>query len=292
MHPMLKPFLDKIEKALQHWVLPASTAPTPLHSAMRYSIDAGGKRTRPLLLLATHHLLNGNTDPLPAAVAIECIHTYSLIHDDLPCMDNSPLRRGQPTCHLAFDEATALLAGDALLTHAFYILSTAYLPQTSNPLVIELSKAAGSQALIGGQMEDILAEKNTPSLLSPKDRLKFIHLGKTAALITASLKMGAILADAPSKVLETAEKLGGCLGLAFQIVDDCLDITSSPAQAGKAVGQDVQKNKLTYPAIYGLEEAQKMAQELTIEAMQYCHQLGPKDSLLETIIKLLLDRKA
>src|SRR3954462_155426 len=199
--PELKRHVARVERGLDLHVPRADTRPARLHTAMRYSLEAGGKRLRPTVVLATADLFGATEDAaLPAAIAIECIHTYSLIHDDLPCMDNDDLRRGRPTAHKQFDEATALLAGDALLTHAFALLATAYAaqPTLAHALVRELAEAAGSQRLIGGQMEDLLAEKKADAT---KDELEFIHLNKTAAMIEAALVMGGLIGGAGDDML-------------------------------------------------------------------------------------------
>src|SRR5688572_3665558 len=188
--------LASVERGLSLYVPSAQTRPARLHTAMRYSLDAGGKRLRPVLVLAAAELFGAaNEAALPAAVAIECVHTYSLIHDDLPCMDNDDLRRGRPTAHKAFDEATALLTGDALLTHAFALLTESYAatPALAHALVRELADAAGSRRLIGGQMEDLLAEKKSGVT---RATLEFIHLNKTAAMIEASFVMGGLIGGA------------------------------------------------------------------------------------------------
>jgi hypothetical protein len=209
---------------------------------MRYSMQAGGKSLRPVLVLAAWRLFApGGSDPLPAAVAVECVHTYSLVHDDLPCMDNDDLRRGKPTAHKAFDEATALLAGDALLTHAFAILAESYAhdPALAAGLVAELATAAGSRRLIGGQMEDLLAEK---AKVTP-EALAYIQLNKTAAMFEASLAMGARCSGAPESVIGVLRGAGRDLGLAFQVVDDILDATSDSKTLGKTAGKDARAGK-------------------------------------------------
>jgi geranylgeranyl pyrophosphate synthase len=249
-------------------LLPAVDAPPGrLHAAMRYSMGAGGKRLRPALVLGAAELFDpeGQIDPLPAAVAVECLHTYSLIHDDLPCMDDDDLRRGRPTCHKAFDEATALLAGDALLTLAFTLLATAYAahPALAVALGRELGTAAGSTRLIGGQMADLLAEKKPD--VSAAD-LEFIHLNKTAAMIEAALVAGALIGGAGEAALAALRRAGRHLGLAFQIVDDILDATSDAATLGKTPGKDARAGKATFPALHGLEASRSMAQLHTAAA--------------------------
>ena len=275
----LEGYQSQIEAAIDQYLPATNTRPEHLHTAMRYSMEAGGKRLRPALLLAAHALQPSKTDPLPAAVAVECIHTYSLIHDDLPCMDNSPLRRGKPTCHEQFDEATALLAGDGLLTHAFHLLASHY-PEYPK-LTQELALAAGSEQLIGGQAEDLLAEKTPPT----KDRLEFIHANKTAAMMTAPILMGCHLWGADSTALIHAKALGQSLGMAFQIIDDILDLTGTEEALGKPTNQDIQK--LTYPSLYGLEQAKETAKKLTEQSLSHARALGAEHTFLLELIEQL-----
>ncbi len=258
----MKGLVGTVEAAIER-LLPASSVPSSrLHEAMRYSMTAGGKRLRPVLVLSAAKLFATRpaSDPVPASVALECVHTYSLVHDDLPCMDDDDLRRGRPTAHKAFDEATALLAGDALLTLAFSILSGAYgaYPALANSLVAELSGAAGSTRLIGGQMEDLLAERGAGA--SPA-QLDFIHLSKTAAMIEASLAMGGLCGGASPSELGTLRAAGRDLGLAFQIVDDVLDATSDTPTLGKTAGKDARSGKATYVSVHGVDAARRMARE-------------------------------
>ena len=265
----LKRYAARVEQGIDQLLPPATTRPELLHTAMRYSLQAGGKRLRPVLVLATYHLFagmkseGGNSkpeimDPLPAAVAIECLHTYSLIHDDLPCMDNDDLRRGRPTAHRQFDEATALLAGDALLTHAFVLLAESYAtrPLLAHALIRELADAAGSRRLIGGQMEDLLAEKKDTATVA---ELEFIHLNKTAAMIEAALVMGGLAGGAGEGTLATLRRAGRHLGLAFQIIDDVLDATADSATLGKTAGKDAKAGKTTFVKLHGLETSRQLA---------------------------------
>jgi len=256
----LSAWVRRVETGLDRHLPLASTRPSRLHTAMRYSLESGGKRIRPVLVLAGAELFDpaGRRDPLPAAVAIECLHTYSLIHDDLPCMDNDALRRGRPTVHRAFDEATALLAGDALLTHALGLLVSSYAaePEMAVPLAAEMADAAGSCRLIGGQVEDLAAEKRTD--VSGAD-LEFIHLNKTAALIELALSMGARLGGASEDERRVLVGVGRDLGLAFQIVDDVLDATADSLTLGKTAGKDAKAGKTTYVSLYGIEEARRRA---------------------------------
>ncbi|MFP6854264.1 MAG: polyprenyl synthetase family protein, partial [Opitutales bacterium] len=247
-----------VDKAIDATLPAADAPPSHLHEAIRYSVQAGGKRLRPMLVLAGHALFPSERNPMPAAIAVECLHTYSLIHDDLPAMDDSDLRRGQPTCHKAFGEATAILAGDALLTMAFQILADSYAddPAVSVALSRVLSTVAGSSQLIGGQMDDLLAEKKpdpSPELISS------IHARKTAALIAASLEMGACLGDRSEdfEFIARARSMGLSLGHAFQAVDDLLDATAKSADLGKTTAQDAVRGKCTLVTFHGLEEARR-----------------------------------
>lgn len=255
----LKSYIARVETGLDRLLPAADTRPVRLHEAMRYSLLGGGKRLRPVLALATAELFGVHDDAaLPAAVAIECLHTYSLIHDDLPCMDNDDLRRGRPTSHKQFDEATALLAGDALLTEAFVILSTHYAsrPVLAHALTRELAAAAGSRRLIGGQMEDLLAERKANATAA---ELEFIHLNKTAAMIEVSLVMGGLCGHAQPQALEFLRVAGHHLGLAFQIIDDILDVTADTATLGKTAGKDAQADKTTFVKIHGLDSSRRLA---------------------------------
>lgn len=279
----LKQYQQEVENALARQLPPANTRPAILHEAMHYSVMAGGKRLRPVLLLASHRLFPSSHDPLPAAVALECLHTYSLIHDDLPCMDNSDLRRGRPTCHKQFDEETALLAGDALLTFALWHLAESYraTPSLAVELIRDLGDAAGSEKLIGGQMEDLLGEKSEPT----PDRLQFIHRNKTGALLAASLTMGIRLGAAPDGAIEKMKEAGYHMGMAFQIIDDILDATSDAATLGKPVGADAQNKKMTYPSLFGLDESRRQASLHTDKAVELCESIGGDNAFLITLIR-------
>ncbi len=274
---------DRVESAIDAHLPPVTTLPPLLHQAMRYSMEAGGKRLRPVLLLAVWEALDGTLDPEPAAVAIECLHTYSLIHDDLPSMDDGDLRRGRPTCHRKFDEATAILAGDALLTHSFALLGQAYgsTPQAGIDLVSELGAAAGSTRLIGGQMEDILAESSPCSA----ERLRFIHENKTAALMSAATGMGAIAAEASANRVQTARSVGRHLGLAFQIIDDILDATGTPEELGKDAGTDAASQKNTFVSLFGLDAARDAARDETKRALDCLRQLSKKSGFVADLAR-------
>ena len=281
-------YKHRVDSALGKWLPKADTRPVRIHEAMRYCLEAGGKRLRPVLLLAAHDLFPSRADPEPAAAAIECLHTYSLIHDDLPGLDNSDLRRGRPSCHVKFDEPTAILTGDALLTQAFYILGDAYgeQPSVGIALIGDLSEAAGSRKLIGGQMEDILSEKTTIS----GEQLDRIYYLKTGAIITAALTMGISLTDAPSNALDWARAVGLNLGLSYQIIDDILDATVDSASLGKTSGLDAKNDKNTYVRIYGLEKARAKARELTLAALQECERLEADTQFITALIETQVRR--
>lgn len=275
-----KRLVARVELGLDRHLPPAATRPARLHTAMRYSLEAGGKRLRPVLVLAAAEACGVRDDAaLPAAVAVECLHTYSLIHDDLPCMDNDDLRRGRPTAHRAFDEATALLAGDALLTHAFALIATAYAPQPAlaAALLRELAEAAGSRRLIGGQMADLLAEKNAAATA---EELEFIHLNKTAAMLEASLVLGGLVGGAGERELEALRRAGRHLGLAFQIVDDVLDATADSATLGKTAGKDARADKTTYVKLHGLDASRRLGAEHSAQAQAALAELGPRTAFL------------
>ena len=278
-----------VDKALGRFLPKTTVKPATLHKAMRYSLFAGGKRLRPILALAAAEACGGAIDAaLPHACAVECIHTYSLIHDDLPCMDDDDLRRGRPTNHKVFGEGVAVLAGDALLTIAFEILShakpTRRYDMTS--LIRELSAAAGSRWLIAGQVLDLEGEGKPTS---PKD-LKFIHQSKTAALLTASIRLGAMSADAPEAKLQALTDFGQALGLAFQVIDDILDVTQTSEKLGKSAGKDVAAQKATYPAIFGLERSRAEAHRLTQAARDAVKPFGKNSAALLALADYLLNR--
>jgi geranylgeranyl pyrophosphate synthase len=279
----------RVERGIDRLLPPAHTPPARLHQAMRYSLQAGGKRLRPVLVVAAAELFDpaGRADPLPAAVAIECIHTYSLIHDDLPCMDNDDLRRGRPTCHKAFDEATALLAGDALLTQAFALLATAYPASPGLDLVRELAVAAGSERLVGGQMSDLLAESDRKVTAA---ELEFIHLNKTAAMIEAALAMGGLVGGTAPTDLDTLHRAGRHLGLAFQIVDDILDATSDAKTLGKTPGKDAKAGKTTFVSLHGIEISRRRAEEQSAAAVDAMRSLPGDTAFLVALAQSLTKR--
>lgn len=285
----LKAYQGLVEESLGKWLPSAATPPKEIHQAMHYSLQAGGKRLRPVLVLAAADLYPGEADPLPAAVAIECFHTYTLIHDDLPCMDNSPLRRGRPSAHIQFDEATAVLAGDALLTEAFSLIARHYIdhPVECARLVACLAKAGDSQHLIGGQVLDTLSENRSVSA----EELAFIHEHKTADLISCALEMGLILARAPEAAITILRAVGQDIGHAFQIIDDILDATATTEQLGKTVGNDARQAKNTYVSLHGMEAARIAARNHTQQALQACRSLDTADtSFLEFLVERLEHR--
>ncbi|MEW6675969.1 MAG: polyprenyl synthetase family protein [Nitrospirota bacterium] len=267
--------------------------PSVLHEAMRYSLFAGGKRIRPILALASYEACGGNPeDIIPQAAALELIHTYSLIHDDLPAMDNDDLRRGKPTSHKVFGEAMAILAGDALLTEAFLMLSSIehasrFTPHTILRVIREVAMAAGAYGMVGGQAQDILSENSEPD----KDTLNFIHFHKTAALITASVRMGPILADSDKDTLGALTRYGENIGLTFQIIDDILDIEANTEELGKPAGSDKKAKKMTYPALFGIEHSRQKAKELISKAIDALKMFSFEADPLREIAHYLLKRK-
>ena len=288
-------YRQRVERGLDELVPAADTRPSRLHAAMRYSLQAGGKRLRPVLVLAAADLFaptsgSGPTaDPLPAAIALECLHTYSLIHDDLPCMDNDDLRRGRPTAHRQFDEGTALLAGDALLTLAFQLLARhyAHAPQLCAALTGDLADAAGSERLIGGQMADLLAEKNANPTAA---ELEYIHGNKTGALLSAALMAGGRCGGASETQVGILRDAGRHLGLAFQIVDDILDATASTATLGKTVGKDAKADKTTYVKLHGLEASRHHAATQTAAAVTALGLLAGDTTFLIALVRQMAAR--
>ncbi|HEX5177298.1 MAG TPA: farnesyl diphosphate synthase [Chthoniobacteraceae bacterium] len=279
-----------VDRALQRALPPERARPGTIHKAMRYSVFAGGKRLRPILSLAAAEACGGELSrAMPAACAIECVHTYSLIHDDLPCMDDDDLRRGRPTNHKVFGEGIAVLAGDALLTVAFEILAAA--PATRRyPVAIlvgELARAAGSRSLIAGQVLDLEGESRKTSLRE----LQFIHRAKTAALLTAAIRLGAMSANASAMRLKALTRFGEALGLAFQIIDDILDVTQTTKKLGKTAGKDVAATKATYPAIVGLDRSRREAQRLTMDARAALARFRHEAARLIELSDFLLDRE-
>jgi geranylgeranyl diphosphate synthase type II len=281
----------KIDRALDRYLPKANTKPATLHRAMRYSLFAGGKRLRPILCLAAAEACRGSLEnALSLACALECIHTYSLVHDDLPSMDNDDFRRGRPTCHKVFGEGIAVLAGDALLTIAFEIVSRAKpAPRYDmSSLLREISVAAGSQKLIAGQVADLEAEGKKVK----RDQLQFIHENKTAAILRSSVRLGAMSANANTKKLSAITHFGQRLGLAFQIIDDVLDVTQTSEILGKSAGKDVAAKKATYPSVIGLEKSRAEARRLTRQAHNALSVFSSNDAEpLHALANYLLERK-
>jgi len=271
-------------------VLPrADEPPRPIHEAMRYSLFSGGKRLRPALVLMGCETCGGERSAaLPAACAFEMIHTYSLVHDDLPAMDNDDFRRGRPTCHKAFDEAIAILAGDALLTHAFELLAHGLPASCAASLIAEIASAAGTSGMIGGQVADVTSER----LPSDAALVEFIHRRKTAALIRQAVRTGAIIAAAPPDRVNAVSQYGEKIGLAFQIVDDILDVEGTTEQLGKTAGKDAARGKQTWPAAFGLQASHRKAGELVAQAKQALEPLGSRAEMLCLLADYIAARRS
>ncbi len=284
--------LTLIDGALERHLPPEDVLPATLHRAMRYSIFAGGKRIRPVLMMAACEAVGGEPERvLPAACAMEMIHTYSLIHDDLPAMDDDDFRRGRPTNHKVFGEATAILAGDALLTEAFVLLSgseaSREVPAAILCRVIQLiSRAAGSQGMVGGQVVDMESEGKAIDFPT----LEYIHTRKTGALMLASIQAGALIGGADEEAYGALTRYGEYAGLAFQVADDILDITGDQAELGKDVGSDQARGKATYPALLGLSEARARAAELKDLAVSALSPLGERAEPLREIARFIVER--
>jgi geranylgeranyl diphosphate synthase, type II len=279
----------EVNKALDRLLPPANTRPATIHKAMRYSLFAGGKRLRPALCLAAAAACGGaEAAALPLACAVECIHTYSLVHDDLPAMDNDDYRRGKLTNHKVFGEGIAVLAGDALLTQAFEIAAQC----ASSPryphrqIVLELSRAAGSLQLIAGQVADLEAERQRISA----QHLRYIHERKTSALLCCSVRLGGMSANCTSRELKALTEFGYHVGLAFQVIDDVLDVTQTSEKLGKTAGKDARAQKATYPAIVGLEKSRKIATELTQRAFDALKPFHGRAPALQALAEYLLRR--
>jgi geranylgeranyl diphosphate synthase type II len=281
----------RIDDALERWVPPERTLRQSIHKAMRYSLFAGGKRVRPILCLAAAEAVSDSAEGIEAAACtLELIHTYSLFHDDLPALDNDDLRRGVPTCHKVFGDAIAILAGDALLTLAFQVLAQMNCPPDRKvSLIEELSTAAGTVGgMIGGQVCDIEGEAQPPSAAL----LENIHRAKTGALLRASLRMGGIYAGAGREQLDALSCYGEHVGLAFQIVDDVLDVEQSSEALGKTAGKDAQQQKITFPAVYGLDRSRSMAEEERLAAHLALQPLGGRAARLRELADFIVQRRA
>jgi len=281
-----------VERFLDGYLPPENAYPAAIHRAVRYSLFAPGKRLRPSLVLAAAEAVGGkDEDALAGAAAVEMIHTYSLIHDDLPSMDNDSLRRGRPTSHVVFGEAIAILAGDALLTHAFHLLATApsSLDSTRRLRAIGiLAEAAGLTGLIGGQVVDLESEAVAVSA----ETLDFIHRHKTGRLISAATQLGANLGGAGDPTIEMLAHFGSGIGLAFQIVDDILDVEGDAASLGKTAGKDQQAAKATYPRLHGIESARRQAATLVEESIALITSLGSPAEPLRALARRILERRS
>ena len=284
-----------VEDALSRALPPESEWPATIHHAVRYSVFAGGKRLRPLLTIAAGETVGGAPEELlPLAVAVEMVHTYSLIHDDLPCMDDDDLRRGKPTSHKVFGEAIAVLAGDALLTRAFHLLAEVpahwdgeRLRRRVRALAI-LGEAAGTTGLIGGQVEDLESEGKDVAPAA----LERLHRAKTGALLRACVHGGAVLGGADAEDLARLERYAAAVGLAFQVVDDVLDATEGAVQLGKTAGKDQAADKATYVRVHGMEAARRMATDLLAQAEDALADMGPRAELLRELARMIVRRRA
>jgi geranylgeranyl diphosphate synthase type II len=292
LHNYLQEKAASIEDALDRILAEGDTEPSILNEAMRYSVFAGGKRLRPILTIAAAEAVGGREeDVMTAACAIELIHTYSLIHDDLPAMDDDDYRRGRPTNHKVYGEALAILAGDALLTKAFEILAGCSVPGTAGRLMLrvigEIAEAAGARGMVGGQTLDILSEGKAVDART----LFYIHKNKTGALLRASVRTGAILAGAGEEELTALTSFAEEFGLLFQITDDILNVVGDSSKMGKPVGTDAQRAKATYPALYGLDGARKMAREGKERALAALDSFDSKADPLRLLVSYLLERE-
>jgi geranylgeranyl diphosphate synthase, type II len=293
LHDYLAEQVQAIDHVLDLWMPDEGVDPVSIHKAMRYSLFAGGKRIRPILAIASARAISDDSGNgvEHAAAALELIHTYSLIHDDLPALDNDDLRRGRPTCHKVFGEAIAILAGDALLTLAFEVLSRIKQVDAERKirLVEELSRAAGTVGgMIGGQVNDLEGERKMPTALL----LESIHRAKTGALLCASVRIGAIYAGAGDVELAALSRYGEHVGLAFQIVDDLLDVEEPSQALGKTAGKDEAQQKITFPAVYGLERSREMAEEERLQAHLALRAFGDRAERLRQIADFVVQRKA
>jgi geranylgeranyl diphosphate synthase type II len=280
---------EAVNRALDQFLPSEKTRPTTIHKAMRYSLFAGGKRMRPALCLAAAQACGGReADALPLACAVECIHTYSLIHDDLPAMDNDDFRRGKPTNHKIFGDGIAVLAGDALLTQAFEIAAQAkgWPRYPHRDLILEIAKASGSLQLVAGQVADLEGEGKKISA----SELRYIHERKTSALLCCSVRLGGMSANCSSAQLRALTDFGYHVGLAFQVIDDILDVTQTSEQLGKTAGKDTRSQKATYPAIVGLEKSRKIAEQLTTKAFSALRTFKGRAVALEALAEFLLKR--
>jgi geranylgeranyl diphosphate synthase type II len=286
--PAIEAYRDRIDAALEGYTQFDDDCPTLLGEAIRYCLLAPGKRFRPLLVLVAAEMCGGSIDQaLPAACAVEMIHNYSLIHDDLPAMDNDDLRRGRPTCHIKFDEATAILAGDAIIPMAFEVIANDVRPcSVAAACIAALARASGPSQLVGGQADDLGHQFSEPNL----DSLEKIHRRKTGALISVSLKLGGLIAGTDSERLESLTAYGQKLGLAFQIVDDLLDFQGSQSKMGKKTGKDAALGKLTYPSLIGADQSSRRAIEMAEAAIDSLAPFGDAADTLKTLARFVVER--
>jgi geranylgeranyl diphosphate synthase type II len=287
----MKERMAAVDAALDRVLPPETERPESLHKAMRYSVFAGGKRLRPVLVIAGAEAVGGSAERvMPTACAMELIHTYSLVHDDLPAMDNDDFRRGVPTNHKVFGEATAILAGDALLTLAFRLVAENVRQTDPGALevVVDIADAAGHAGMVAGQVADLEAEGRQVGA----DTVDYIHAHKTGALIRTSLRVGARLCGADAAQVRALSVAGADLGLAFQIVDDILDVVASSEELGKTAGKDQAQQKATYPAIHGIEASRARARRLIEEAEEALTSLGPRAEPIRALGRFILERKA
>ena len=285
---LLNDYQIKIEKAIDCFFPESYEKYSDVIQASRYSLTLGGKRIRPIIMLEFAKICGADEkDVLPFAIALEMIHTYSLIHDDLPCMDNDDLRRGKPSCHIKFGEDTALLAGDTLLTESFGVaLKSGAKPELKLKALDVLRDRAGADGMIGGQVMDLAFEKEKPNA----ELLKTMYLKKTGALLSASAEIGCILSGADDEIIELSRQYALKLGLAFQIIDDILDVTGDEAVLGKPIGSDYDNNKTTFISIHGLDKAKEIASELTNDALNLLSKFDGDITNLTELTKFLLDR--
>lgn len=282
----------EIDQALDNYLPKENQFPPVIYQSMRYSVFAGGKRLRPILALAATEAVGGDcVKTMPVACALEMIHTYSLIHDDLPGMDNDDYRRGKLTNHKVYGEGIAILAGCALLTYAFRLITQECLKQGVNPqsileVIQEISQAAGVEGMIGGQVVDLQSEGKSISL----DTLEYIHEHKTGALLRCSLRVGALLGGATSEQINSLTVYAEKIGLAFQIMDDILDLVGDEKKIGKKVGSDLSKEKATYPAFYGLEQSKQMAESLVAQAKEELNTFGEQKEILFQLADYFISR--
>jgi geranylgeranyl diphosphate synthase type II len=279
------------DAALDRLIPPETQHPQSIHKAMRHSVFAGGKRLRPVLCMEAGRMIAGS---VPRGIeelgaALEMLHTYSLIHDDLPALDNDDLRRGRPTCHKVFGDAIAILAGDALQTQAYEVLARLECSPEARVRIIEtIARGTGTiDGMIGGQVADLEAEQTPPTA----EMLEYIHRAKTAALITASVVSGGIYAGAKDKEVTKLRTFGRAIGLAFQIVDDVLDVTQTSEQLGKTAGKDTAAQKVTYPALFGIEESERKADALVSSALAELESFGKRAEILKSLARYLVERK-